>query len=476
MTPTLARINDGIKRYLSGDAFMLTVAAVVLIFWATQQLIAGLIVLVLLASLAFLYSNTAAIIPLILFGPCVVSIGELPSNVGYLFLMLIPLVAAILFHIIKYKGKGIKKVFNIKGNVLPLILFAFAIIVSGAFSPARQNKVTGLILTAYLGILPLIIYLIVRAGYDMRLGDIRRYTAKAMMVWGLLITLEATILYLTDVAAGVNIISNDYVPRLGWGVSNLYCTAILTCIPFNFYFLNKHYRWALPMIALTVAECAVVALSHSRGALIFTGLTVMLSLIASLFRYRRNKIIWLCFSLCALAVIFAISRYGDAIKHLLAQTFEDKLGASSRDFLYLEALDRFRENPLFGAGAGYIGYRGTNSIVYLFHSTLFQTVGMMGVVGIVAMVYLYVMRYYTVLRKKDSFNLFLCMGLIGFEGYSMIDTGTFNAIPFLVMLAVLMAATELSNEQLDNRLLIEKQNYNDRLSQVVAGADNEEEK
>ena len=43
------------------------------------------------------------------------------------------------------------------------------------------------------------------------------------------------------------------------------------------------------------------------------------------------------------------------------------------------------------------------------------------------------------------------------------------------MLAVLMAATELSNRQLDTRLLIEKQNYNDRLTQVGAGADNEKE-
>ena len=281
------------------------------------------------------------------------------------------------------------------------------------------------------------------------------------------------------------------VPIIGWGVytqglidTELQNAAITNtngfeiftqCIPFNFYFLNKHYRWALPMIALTAAEFTVVALSHSRGALIFTVLTVALSLIVSLFRYRRNKIIWLCFSLCALALVFAVSRYGGAIKHLLSQTFEDKLGASSRDFLYLEALDRFRENPLFGAGMGYLGYRGTNSIIYLFHSTLFQTIGMLGAVGIVVMIYVYVMRYFTVLRKKDSFNLFLFIGLVGFEGYSMIDTGTFNSIPFLVMLAVLMAATELSNRQLDTGLLIEKQNYNDRLTQVGAGADNEKE-
>ena len=66
MTPALARINDKIKRFLGGDAFMLTVAAVVLIFWATQQLIAGLVILVLLASVAFIFqyrgNNTSYII------------------------------------------------------------------------------------------------------------------------------------------------------------------------------------------------------------------------------------------------------------------------------------------------------------------------------------------------------------------------------------------------------------------------------
>ena len=163
MTPALARINDKIKRFLGGDAFMLTVATVVLIFWATQQLIAGLVILVLLASVAFLYSNTAAIIPLILYAPCVVSIGEMPSNVGYLFLIAIPMVAAIIFHFVRYKGNRIKKSLDIKGNLLPLVLLAFAMLISGSFSPAKQDKLTGLVLTAYLGLLPIIIYLIVRA-------------------------------------------------------------------------------------------------------------------------------------------------------------------------------------------------------------------------------------------------------------------------------------------------------------------------
>ncbi|MDE5618435.1 MAG: O-antigen ligase family protein, partial [Clostridia bacterium] len=401
---------------------------------------------------------------IILFGPCVVSKNEIPSQMAYLTVLLVPLAAAAIYHILKYRRGGQSNGFGKRSNLAPLIALTFAFLLGGLFSPAPQRKLIGLALTLYLGVLPLAIYLVVKSGYDNKAKDVRRYVAKVMVAWGVLVTVQACIRYLTDLVNGVDLMQNLYVPDLGWGVSNLFCTVLTVCIPFNFYFLNKHFKWIAPMLALTAVQFIIIVFSHSRGALLFAALNIFLSVAVSLYRYRKFKIVWLFFSVCALAAVLIASRYSDTIFALLGKTFEDKLDSNGRDLLYLEALDKFMENPMFGAGLGYIGYKNMRSLIYLFHSTVFQTIGSLGLAGVCAMIFVYIMRYYTVLRKRDAFNVTMFVALIGFEGYSVIDTGTYNAIPFLVMLAIFMAAAELSNAQLDNAELLRRQFVNDRLS------------
>ena len=90
-----------------------------------------------------------------------------------------------------------------------------------------------------------------------------------------------------------------------------------------------------------------------------------------------------------------------------------------------------------------LGFYGNNFDIntmqfYWFHSTLFQVLANMGVVGLAAYVFYYIARFRTIRRLRNPFNLFTLVAWLGFEGYSMMDTGTF--VPFPTMTLVLVTA------------------------------------
>ena len=138
--------------------------------------------------------------------------------------------------------------------------------------------------------------------------------------------------------------------------------------------------------------------------------------------------------------------YWERLSLIMGNTFSDKLQSSGRDYLYIEAMDKFLENPLFGAGFGYVGlveHLHTESGFYQFHSTVFQTLGSMGLAGLAVMIYVYVMRYYTVFCGAKRAKIFFFIAMIGFEGYSLINTSTFTGLPCMTVIYMMLALFEL---------------------------------
>ena len=108
--------------------------------------------------------------------------------------------------------------------------------------------------------------------------------------------------------------------------------------------------------------------------------------------------------------------------------------------LYAEAWDLFTAHPVLGVGLGFYGdnFAINTMQFYWFHSTLFQVLANMGLVGLAAYIFYYVARFRTIRRLRNPFNLFTLVAWLGFEGYSMMDTGTF--VPFPTMTLVLVTA------------------------------------
>ena len=88
-----------------------------------------------------------------------------------------------------------------------------------------------------------------------------------------------------------------------------------------------------------------------------------------------------------------------------------------------------------------------NGTLYWYHSTFFQTIGGMGLIGIIAMSYEYIVRYRIIFKgmKNDMFRIFMFFGLLGYELYSLIDCGTFLPYPFVTLAMVLTGIAEIHN-------------------------------
>ena len=66
-----------------------------------------------------------------------------------------------------------------------------------------------------------------------------------------------------------------------------------------------------------------------------------------------------------------------------------------------------------------------------------------GLVGIAAMLWLYIARYYTVFSRLTPLNVFFFVAMIGFEGYSLVNTSTFTGLPCLTVIYMFLAVMEL---------------------------------
>ena len=84
--------------------------------------------------------------------------------------------------------------------------------------------------------------------------------------------------------------------------------------------------------------------------------------------------------------------------------------------------------------------------IYPFHSTVFQTLGSMGLLGVAAMIWLYISRYYTVLSVRRAWHIFFFVGMLGVEGYAIIDMATFEGLPFMTTIYMFIAVMELERQ------------------------------
>ena len=82
----------------------------------------------------------------------------------------------------------------------------------------------------------------------------------------------------------------------------------------------------------------------------------------------------------------------------------------------------------------------------------------MGIMGIIAYVFFYVVRLQILFKNiKNSFNLFCLAVFVGFEGYSLINTGTFVSYPFMAL--VLTMTLLLERTQNDFKGYVTPYNY-----------------
>lgn len=451
-------IFDKINAFTYSSWFYLALAVLTCVFWHFNLAAVSLLFFVLLiAVLLVIQKDITPLVPIILF--IMISL-KATSNVDgliKLWWVLIPVFLSIIFHIVYYTKKPV-----VLGRMFwAHLAITGACLIGGLFSDYMSEFKYNIINTVLITGVPLFVYFIYK-NYVVPRKD-KDYTimvAKFFVFLGLAVVIELLLWRMANPTA----FERDQVPHLGWAISNTIATVLLFPIPMGFYLFIKEKKFKFIYMLLALLAAFGILITTSRGCFIFGALVLALSFFVTIFCTKGSERIKYLFFIGILVVFALTAMYvvKDKIIYVVQTIFRDKFKSNGRIELYQEALQCFLKFPLFGAGLAYPGVDLRNidaAHFYMFHNTIFQILGCMGLVGVVAYAYYYFVKIESLLENFKMFNIFVLLAYIGFEGYSMLNTGTFRGILFGIMVVVLTVAVE-HNSNLSQHISLKKINFN----------------
>ncbi len=436
------------KDFIYSPYFALSIMITSLISYLWGSCYLGLITIALSATiiLLFLRDVTPLIIPI--FFVTYIFRDFSIFNTVWCIIILAPVAIALVLHFILYPVKN----FKLGGLSLAIAIVCLSLFLGGLLSKYIIEYPRSIANNILIGPLVLIVYLLfINYIEPPEYFDLKNYFCSALVCLGILMCAEIYYFYYHH-----TYLKDDYFSYLsmGWGNKNGSAMVLLITIPAVYYYLAKS-KYVLPYVFTLAFFYLAMYLSNCDGCLaILCAFTpfILLFLFIRTKRYKKRLVIiaeifvfvFLAFILCILKPQIVDTLIG----YLLNKTSDDNL----RSRLYREGWALFLKNPLFGAGMGYYNdlyFKPELGLinVYYFHSTLFQTLGCLGLVGVFAYVYYYIARYKILLAKNTSFNLYTFYSFTMITCYGFIDTCEFSIIPTLLFMTILLAVVEVANNR-----------------------------
>ncbi len=437
-----SNIGKALEPFFFGRAFPVLVGLIVALGYVIDFALLSLAFLSIFAAFVFLfYKNVSPIIPMLFMVVLAFRDYSIMNN-PLSYVALIPAISAFVarffIHPIKWTKPG--KLF------FPLIIITIAYCLGGILRDDYSFS-TGIAYTVSLGPVMLVIYCFFYYNVQPKKNFcVKQYLCFSLIVCGLVMIFQ--MLFVRYV------LKQFKFWELLWGNINSAAAFLLLAIPACYYLIIKSkaiIRYLIILICLYLGillsrsdATLVVALAYSPFLLFYTYRNV----------YRTKRIIF-SYSVAAVIIIIAsliialVSIYG--IEGTLLVLHISTYG-SGRNEIYKRAVKLFCENPLFGYGFGFIE-SGTlpNAIssirLFNFHSTLFHVMATMGIFGLIAYAFYFVMRFAILMKNNSPFCTTMLVAFIMFESYAMVDTGEFNAIPLMSAVTVIITIVELTTKK-----------------------------
>lgn len=437
----LSQLSAVAKRLLYTPLFITLYAALIFFCWFFGGEEVGIILTVIIAG--FILCAQADTLPL--FTILFMVAFTFPDDIDPLnYLPIMPYLSivavGIICHFVRFRPRP-----RYTAMFFPMLAVSVALLMGGADSISAEHYAGGITYALLLGVAILALYVILGMYYDPPKDvDVKGYIMALLVTMGVVLALQTIVFYIrTDKPITLWTKINLDV---GWGISNNVSTLLLMSFPACFYFASKTRYTSVIHMAIGIVLFIANVFTFSRGGILASLVVIVPTVIVGGI-YAKNRKVYIISAAALFAVVAIIlaSTYKFWVP-LIESTFASGMNSSGRDKLYAEALQGLIDHPIFGLGIGFRGdwYNIPNMPMYWFHSTFFQIIGSMGLLGLIAYVYFYTSRYYLIL-KRDMFNVFIFLCLLGFEGYSMIDTGTFVPIPTMLIAMMLTLAVEREN-------------------------------
>ena len=435
-------IENLIKKFIYTDYYLILVCAIVFLGWFSKSATFGFSAAVIIGCIVFLFADDILPLTVNIFTLVLLIFSQDFADYTYLWWLSIPLGICFIIFLVK-NGKHD---FHFGKMFFPLMAVAYALLIGGTGFAAKDDLLRALPDFLMLGMGVTLVYMLYNHYLkrdDKR--DIPLYFSKTMMYIGLVICLQIIV---TLIQRKLPISQwHTEVLDIGWANRNGIATYLIFTAGLTMY-LSTRYRQGWIFLTIGLFEYLCLIMTFSRGAIIFGTFSGILALVFTIIKAPNKKMHLLYLAFMSIAVLFLYLILRKDVNEMLGALLERGMDSSGRIDLYKEAWALFKAHPLFGVGKGYVGTNThTNGIgIYWFHSTVFQVLACMGIVGLIAYVYFYWARLKILFSNiKNSFNLFVLAVWVGFEGYSLINTGTFVAYPcmaLVITMTLLLERTE----------------------------------
>lgn len=317
-----------------------------------------------------------------------------------------------------------------------IIAVSIAVLSGGIGNFTLKEYATGAYYLLGLSVGMLAAYYLMKSQFSVRRDyDLRERFSVIMTVLGLLCVFMIASGYYKN---HLGLTKPPYI--LGFSRNNL-STLLMFAMPFPLFLAKKNPYLAL----LTPVLYGAITVSTSRGGLLFGSMEVLICCVYWSFSGKNR--IWraaVCFT--ALAVVLLV--FKNVIVDVIYDRFlaDDKITGDDRYKMMLEAVEKFKKNPLVGFGIldddiAYGAYKKKGSMAW-YHMMLPQIVGSMGLLGIAAYGFQFVGRVKLIFEKRTLWSLCLGISYFGILSMSQVNPGEFCPLPFELLTVLLFILQE----------------------------------
>lgn len=437
------------------------VAAVVWMFSGNLEIINRLFIVVYLLLAALIlatYKDTSYAIPIFLSLLFMVNTKNLGlqdiRELSFMYIISGLVITGLTIHILRFRHK-----FNIGFLSLGFLLIAISYFLPMLYIPFSKTFFT----ISTIGFLYLAIYLFILNTSYSKTETILRYFFFASFT--LLIQLYGG--YLKGLLAmnfsqGVEAVVTEGLTT-AWGNSDLGYGNINDVIIFLtllsagqiymiFKYPKKYFLWIFPSLSVIA-----VILSGSRGGWISWAVMLLIFYVLIIAKGTKEQFI-IATSLAILALIpMVVDR---RIPLLLYRLFSQggikdfDTFSSFRLTLYKNAFEIFKKYPYFGAGWTYALDMGNSNRVQVYHSTIFHTIAVAGLFGVVAVMVLIVSQLAIIVKKLNLYVAIAAIAWLTTFFHGLMDN-TIHMLIYTILTIFLFTSIEREDAVVEQECVLE---------------------
>lgn len=435
---------DVLRSIYSSDYYIVLLATMVLVGWITGFWVEFILAMLVLTIIGTIVSPSLKhVLSFLILYNETMSKQDVSNSDVILFLTfgVMEAIALIGNLIIYKKSPSVLKPDKIKGFTFAHILLVIPFLFAGVGYNGNDKKAS--LIAAGIIILITLLYLVLYVGCSKSQSkDFMNYILKSVCALSVVAVIELLIylLRLGSIDAIVTALQQKNI-WIGWTGPNTIASVISMGLPCTLYFCIKKRKLSFLIVPLCVIvffiELTLVIFSGSRGATLFSLIVAPSALLYVMWKTENKTLYFFSCTVTFVAIALLFINFNDSILNLLSTMIDKGMSSSHRlDSIYPEAVGMFKVNPIFGIGWG---YRLTHNLAgiwqpYFFHSTFFQFLANMGIVGVIFMTVFLLWRYFLLLPMyKNPAAVLITVSILLFDMYSMIDTSFFNPALFIVL-------------------------------------------